>query len=328
MVSLRGVFRVVLMVLAITAAGPAFAQGESQSCPVGTDPMTLKPGQFIWAPDIAPAGPLTVVISLPQQRAYVFRNGVQIGAAAVSTGRKGYETPTGVFKILEKDTDHRSNLYDDAPMPFMLRLTWGGVALHAGNDPGRPQSHGCIRLPLAFARSLFDAVPLGSQVIVTDQQVQPGLRIAPTMFSAHAPAELPPGSADHWSSERAPAGPVSLALSGADKALAVMRAGVEIGRTRVEISGSEPLHTHALMLMGKPPTEADASGSWMLVELPGDAALPPERRHSHDIDRIRIPPEFAAKLATILKPGTTMLISDQPLGDFGAGEVWVYGESK
>ena len=86
----------------------------------------------------------------------------------MSTGQPGYETPTGSFAILQKNRDHRSNLYNGAPMPFMQRLTWDGVALHAGEIPGRPASHGCIRLPMAFARNLFAVTRLGASVHVTD----------------------------------------------------------------------------------------------------------------------------------------------------------------
>ena len=305
-------------------------QGDRESCPVGTDPMSLQPGQFVWTPEVAPAGPLVIVISLPQQRAYVFRNGVQIGVSSVSTGRPGYETPTGVFRVLEKDAEHYSNLYDDAPMPFMLRLTWGGVALHAGRDPGEPASHGCIRLPLAFARSLFTTVPLGSQVIITDRSLEPGLRVAPAMM-AGAPVDLMPDASDHWTPERAPTGPVSIVVSGADKAVSVLRAGVEIGRSRIEIAGEEALHTHALVLMDDAhaaSTDAPHSGNWLLVELAGDAKLPPERRDARDIDRIRMPPAFAANLATVLKPGSTMLISDLPLDVGGIAELRLMGSTE
>jgi hypothetical protein len=320
--------RAVALALAALVALPASAaqaQGDAQSCPVGTDPMALAPGQFVWTPEIAPAGPLVIVISLPQQRAYVFRNGVQIGVSAVSTGRPGYETPTGVFRVLEKDVEHYSNLYDDAPMPFMLRLTWGGVAMHAGRDPGRPASHGCIRLPLAFARSLFAVVPLGSQVIITDRSLEPGLRVAPALLGG-APLDLLPGNGDHWSPERAATGPVAVVVSGADKAMSVMRGGAEIGRSRVEIDGEAPLHMHALVLLA-PGTPGDGarSGDWLLIELPGGADLPPEQRHAHDIDRVHVPPAFAAKLATVLKPGSTMLISDLPLDVGGSAEVRLTG---
>jgi len=130
----------------------------------------LRPGQYRWQPEAAPAsGPVSILVSIPLQRAWVFRAGALIGLATVSTGQPGYDTPTGTFPILQKKVDHRSNLYDDAPMPFMQRLTWDGVALHAGRIPGDPASHGCIRLPRAFAQRLFGVTELGTQVTVTDQ---------------------------------------------------------------------------------------------------------------------------------------------------------------
>ena len=101
-----------------------------------------------------------MIVSLPEQLAYVYRNGVVIGVATVSTGKKGHETPTGVFTILQKDANHHSSLYNNAPMKFQERLTWDGVALHAGGLPGYPSSHGCVHLPSKFAEELFAASPM------------------------------------------------------------------------------------------------------------------------------------------------------------------------
>jgi lipoprotein-anchoring transpeptidase ErfK/SrfK len=97
-----------------------------------------------------------MIVSVPEQRARVYRNGISIGVTTVSTGRPGHATPIGVFTILNKDKDHRSKKYNDAPMPYSERLTWDGVALHAGGLPGYPESHGCIHLPTRFAQLLFD----------------------------------------------------------------------------------------------------------------------------------------------------------------------------
>ena len=124
----------------------------------------LAPGAFVWRPELAAAGAVEMVVSIPQQRAYVYRGGVLIGVTTVSTGRPGHATPTGSFPILEKRREHYSNLYNNAPMPFMQRLTWDGIALHAGQIPGRPASHGCVRLPLEFARLLFAATRVGGEV--------------------------------------------------------------------------------------------------------------------------------------------------------------------
>ena len=105
-------------------------------------------------------------------------------ACTCSTGRPGHRTPAGVFVILEKDKNHHSSTYDNAPMPYMERLTWGGVALHAGNLPGYPASHGCVRLPLEFAKLLFGVTTLGTPVVMADGDVaatdfqHPGLLIS------------------------------------------------------------------------------------------------------------------------------------------------------
>jgi lipoprotein-anchoring transpeptidase ErfK/SrfK len=134
---------------------------------------TLKPGHWVWRPELAPAGPVEIVVSIPLQKAYVYRGGTLIGATTVSTGMPGYDTPTGRFSILQKREKHFSNLYDNAPMPFMQRLTWDGVALHAGAIPGEPASHGCVRLPKTFAAKLYAATELGATVMIVDDAPSP-----------------------------------------------------------------------------------------------------------------------------------------------------------
>jgi hypothetical protein len=127
----------------------------------------LKHGGFIWESERAPDGPMSVVVDLSTQRASVYRDGVRVGATTISSGKRGYRTPAGVFRILEKSRVHRSKKYSNAPMPFTMRLTWSGVALHAGGVPGRPSSHGCVHLPRGFARVLFDEAPVGTKVVMT-----------------------------------------------------------------------------------------------------------------------------------------------------------------
>ena len=145
---------------------------------LATEAAELDPGEFVWQPERAQDGAVEVVVSIPLQRAYVYRGGTLIGVTTVSTGRPGHETPTGTFNILQKRREHYSNLYNNAPMPFMQRLTWGGVALHAGQIPGRPASHGCVRLPLAFARLLFTVTSMGGAVHITDQSPTAGEALA------------------------------------------------------------------------------------------------------------------------------------------------------
>lgn len=114
-----------------------------------------------------------IVVSLASQQAFVFKNGELWDSTQVSTGKRGKETPEGVFPILQKKVHHLSSLYDDAPMPYMQRLTWDGIALHAGRVSGYPASHGCIRLPAAFAKKLYEVTGFSSTIVlVTEAPVQ------------------------------------------------------------------------------------------------------------------------------------------------------------
>lgn len=136
-------------------------------------PDKLKPGQFIWEKRDAYVNPLRMVIVLDIQRMYVFDGDDLVGFTTVSTGKKGKETPTGVFKILQKKVYHESNLYANAPMPFMQRLTWDGIALHEGYNPGYPASHGCIRLPKIFAKALYDVTMMDGEVVILESLSKP-----------------------------------------------------------------------------------------------------------------------------------------------------------
>jgi hypothetical protein len=163
--------------LAAPAAGLQDFVTTAQQPVIFNDGTELDPGEFAWRPELAPSGAVEIVVSIPLQRAYVYRGGTMIGVTTVSTGRPGHATPTGSFDILEKRREHYSNLYNNAPMPFMQRLTWDGIALHAGQIPGRPASHGCIRLPLAFARQLFQATRVGATVHILDESPTPDVAL-------------------------------------------------------------------------------------------------------------------------------------------------------
>lgn len=109
---------------------------------------------------------MNMVVDLGSQRAFVYRDGKLIGVTTIASGKPGYETPDGTFTVLEKQKVHHSNKYDDAPMPYMERLSWSGLALHGGHPRGRPVSHGCIRLPMGFAAALFKEQTRGMQVVI------------------------------------------------------------------------------------------------------------------------------------------------------------------
>ena len=132
--------------------------------------------------------PIMAIVSLRSQRITVYDANGGILQAPVSSGQKGRETPAGVFSVLQKDADHYSNLYDNAWMPHMQRLTWSGIALHGGPLPGYPASHGCVRLPFAFARSLFGGTRLGMRVIVAPGDVAPVEIAHPALFSVKSEA--------------------------------------------------------------------------------------------------------------------------------------------
>jgi len=142
-------------------------------------------------PDPANGEPMTLIVSLNNQRVDIYRGTTLVTSSKVSTGMRGYATKAGVFSILEKKRYHHSNLYSGAPMPWMQRLTWSGTALHAGVVPGYPASHGCIRLPFSFAPKLFGITTVGEHVIVAKDSVAPRIIEHETLFQPLPPPNPP-----------------------------------------------------------------------------------------------------------------------------------------
>ena len=138
-----------------------------------------------------PAGePIIAVVSLRHQRIVVYDADGWILRAPVSSGQRGRETPAGIFSVIQKNAEHYSNLYDDAYMPHMQRITWSGIALHGGVLPGYPASHGCVRMPFDFAERLFDATRLGMRVIVAPGDAAPIDIVHPALLSPKPGAAL------------------------------------------------------------------------------------------------------------------------------------------
>lgn len=308
--------------LVLLATGTVLA--ISQAAHAGDD---LRPGQFVWTPELAPSGPVAVIVSLPEQRAYVYRNGVRIGTSTTSTGKPGHATPPGIYTILQKRREHYSNLYDDAPMPFMQRLTWDGVAMHAGNLPGYPASHGCVRLPLGFAERLFATTGVGSVVVVADAASSPPALVSPGLFSpidsatgATRPPAPPPREGE-WSPERAPSGPLTILLSTADRQVVVLRNAVEIGRATLLLDNTAPaIGTRAYMLLHATSNDPAAAASdpdparWQSLSLPDAGGIGEDVvRELFAAQRIALPEGFARAVQASLQPGTTVLLTDQPL---------------
>ncbi|WP_422125379.1 L,D-transpeptidase family protein [Sphingobium arseniciresistens] len=167
--------RFILLALLLGASAPSVSRAEDMVASGAGEAQlrqasrSLKPGEYLWDERLVSSGEISLHVSIAEQRLYVYRGGRLVAVSTVSTGMAGHRTPTGNFTVLQKRQWHRSNLYSNAPMPFMQRLTWGGIALHAGENPGRPASHGCIRLPYAFARRLFGETALGTRVSMTDR---------------------------------------------------------------------------------------------------------------------------------------------------------------
>lgn len=300
--------------LALFGLAPAFAQSLAQGS-ISDSVQQLKPGEYLWAPDVAPEGPVLVIVSIETQRAYVYRNGVLIGVSTASTGKAGHETPTGVFTILQKKVDHKSNLYNNAPMPFMQRLTWDGIAMHAGNLPGYPASHGCIRLPRKFAELLYGVTRLGLTVVVTDRADVPRIAPEPTVLQQQ-PAITPDlAGRTTWRPDRARSGPLSIVISTQDRRMIVLRNGVTIGSAPIAISG-EVTGPSAYTLRA-----VDAAGfHWMRLRLPGQPDAAGAEIDPRERARLRLPEDFRQALAASLAPGATVVVTTDSLQSGATGK--------
>jgi hypothetical protein len=294
-------------------ASPTLASGSKVSSPLALAKQAekLKPGDWVWAGNIAPNGPVLVYVDLDRQRATVYRNGVRIAVTTISSGKPGHETPTGVFTILQKNKHHRSSTYNNAPMPNMQRLTWKGVALHAGNLPGFPASHGCVRLPMEFSEILFKTTTMGGTVVIAANRSSPYKRppagvLTPSLISGRGAVAIPLGTAQDfsWMPERSPNGPVSIIVSTADQAVVVMRNGVEIGRAKAVIPQAES-ETQVLTLT----RDTRGRSEWIQV---GVNNLPAEEGtivSTQGVERMRLPAAFVERMRAAMTPGTTVLIT-------------------
>jgi hypothetical protein len=236
---------------------------------------------------------------------------VLIGVSTVSTGRPGHETPTGVFTILQKRKEHYSNLYNNAPMPFMQRLTWDGIALHAGNLPGHPASHGCIRLPLGFAERLFGVTALGMTVIVTDSRELPRLAIEGGGERTRAQDWT---AQSVWRPDLSPTGPVSILVSAADRLVIVVRNGVEIGRAPVIVR--RPVAQTEVYALASADHDRDRFG-WVRVPLHDE---PASTVSDDERSNLVLPARFRSLLAAILTAGSTAVVTPDSIRTAGYAE--------
>ena len=298
----------------VTSAERAFALDLAEI-------KALKHGEFIWRPEVSPRGPVVILVSLPHQIVHVFRNGLAIAASTCSSRARGHETPTGVFTILQKRKEHYSSTYNNAPMPNMQRLTWQGVALHAGHLPGYPASHGCIRLPVRFSELLFSVTQHGTPVIIADHD-------SPHSAALQAGFVLPEHVANDAEAAKRKAGRPgkakaepddvvsSILVSGADRKAYLMVDGVMTFETPIDvIDAAKPLGTHLFSLVGPSPDRHALQ--WTAFGIGGhpDAGVPADIWSNSVLARIEYLDHAAiTRMEKTLHPGTTMVITDYAAG--------------
>jgi L,D-transpeptidase catalytic domain len=309
-------------VLKSTAAGAAMllcaGWTKSRQLQFGIPIKQMKPGDYTWAPQRSPAGPIVMIVSLPEQRAYVYRDGILIAVSTCATGRKGHRTPSGAFTILQKDKDHVSSTYKGAKMPYMERLTWSGIALHAGNLPGYPASHGCIRLPLDFAHALFGITQLGAAVIIADGHSEPADVVHPGLFlpvvaADEAKAIIAKIVAKKLRPKRRHEGrhrPAKIVVSVADRMVSLFEDGHLRATDKISIElPDQPIGNHLFVL--KSSTKNGSALVWTASKYQiGMNAAVNAAMSSEVIDRITTTQKMADAIHSLMHPGLMMIITD------------------
>jgi len=281
---------------------------------------SLQPGQFSWHPEKAPAGHLVIVVSLPDQRLYAYRQGVRIAVSTCSTGKPGHKTPTGVFAILQKDKHHRSSTYNNAPMPNMNRLTWSGVALHAGDLPGYPASHGCVRLPLEFSEKMFGITEVGTPVIIADAATYPSVVAHPGMilaknrqrdFKAVAHAVKRKQIATQHTIPSKPSNSAIL-ISSNDQEIIVMDDGVIVAKGAMSFSEPDrPLGNHVFILSSI--NLANKELQWRTIGYYNDSRREIELTELATLQRVHAEEAILNEIRSRMYPGTVLVTVDEPL---------------
>ena len=290
------------------------------------------------------SGPVTIVVSTDRQHLTVYDGDRPVSDTVVSTGRADHPTPYGVFSVIEKQVFHRSTLYDDAPMPYMQRLTWSGVALHEGHVTGRPASHGCIRLPAAYAKDLYRFTKRGVRVVISREDVKPipltdfasVFQAPPRRYvmgeaveAARTPGEIegPNNSVGQYQVKTkvdlAEKMPISVLVNRKAGKLYVRRNFRPLFEVPIEIDQPDrPIGAH--MFVARAADEGRTSWSSLSVasrtreamlrgpNKAGDVASISVAPNAEDaLKRVRIAPGVAARLAELAGPGAVFIISDE-----------------
>jgi hypothetical protein len=292
----------------------------------------------------APNGPLQIIISIDRQTLRLFDQDGLVEQSSVSTGTGGFPTPTGVFSIIDKEKDHFSNIYRGASMPYMQRLTMSGVALHSGIVTGRPASHGCVRLPHAYAIHLFRLTRLGARVIIADAELSPvpieharlfkpkraqlatasGANIELASLPKQPPSQLAvaadlarelqrevararigQATAEREAALKATA--VSAFVSRATQRIYVRHGFVPLFDAPIEIRDADrPIGTHVYTAMQT--ADDGARMRWSVVSFAHKVGASDA---SGALDRIELPAEITERISGMLTPGASLIVSDQ-----------------
>jgi hypothetical protein len=248
--SARVAVAAIALVLGLTPSQPLSAQFNKYGSPYGAyggpykpykqydpdgDYGSRSPNRGDMVPFKRSGVPLLAVVGLDTQRVSIYDSaGRLIQKSPVSTGQTGYETPAGIFSVVQKKADHNSNIYEDGNMPFMQRITWTGIAMHGGVLPGHPASHGCVRLPVDFARRLFDLTDVGMRVIIVPHDIALAEFDHPHLLVSRTARVEPPPVRPVTTSSRAAADPLqtlrSIASSKASEAEVAQRKASEARR--------------------------------------------------------------------------------------------------
>jgi hypothetical protein len=310
----------------------------------------LKPGEYVWDPRASAKGPLVIIVNLGTQKLDVYRDGVSVGRSTISSGKASTPTPAGLSSILRKYVVHHSTAYHEASMPYSERLTWKGLAIHGGGLPGYPESHGCIHVPLNFARKLYSVTKTGETVLVTKTQAVPATDADPGLLLAGDSGQAAPDSASNPGASPAanpgqpapgptpdagaspaanpgeaapPPGPPPFAWNpqaAPPGTVSIIFSSADrkvyVSRQGIEI-GCAPISGPAA---GTPygnyaysaltGTNPDGTHRWLAL---GSDNGGPAPNISQLAKGLSVPPGFAAQVRPLITPGATLVVTDHPV---------------
>jgi len=288
-------------------------------------------------PQDASKGPLQIIISIADQRISLYDNGALIARSSVSTGVEGHPTPLGVFSVISKQKWHRSNIYSGAPMPYMQRITWSGIALHAGDLPGYPASHGCIRLSVFAPKpKVASGSPESSTTgLAGDNIITTASTNAPPLPNAEAQEAAKVSAAASEAVTAQKVVPISVFVSRKLSRLFVRQGFTPLFDAPVKIQNSaEPMGTHVFNVMEF--QNEGAAPRWTVVSIPEKSSFgqwTPSKLHKRPVkrtietvsptpdkakaalDRIEIPQDVVERISGLLTPGSSLVISDYGISD-------------